>query len=109
MTKNRRYMMATKATHKLGDLSSEKPDICMIHHEDDENYIGEWVFGFGFIEVKFPKETTRELTAEEKKRYNGTFVSLSGCNREINIDDPENERIFIGGKVIHPPEAAIAA
>jgi hypothetical protein len=73
----KKYMMATKATHKLGDISSDEPDLCLIIKEDDENYIGSWVTGFGFINVKFPKATTRELTPEEIKHYNSTWVQVS--------------------------------
>lgn len=35
-----RYMMATQAIHRLGDISREEPDLCVIHSEDAENYIG---------------------------------------------------------------------
>ena len=62
-------MMATKAIHNLGDISRDIPDLCYINTEDDDNYIGGWVSGFGFINVKFPKNTTRELTPEEYKKY----------------------------------------
>ena len=60
------YMMATTAIHQLGDISREKLDLCIIEGEEGENYIGQWVEGYGFINVKFPKATTRELTGEEK-------------------------------------------
>ncbi|MBI1975038.1 MAG: hypothetical protein HYS57_01605, partial [Parcubacteria group bacterium] len=72
------YMMATKAIHKLGDISREEPDLCIIHSEDAENYIGNWVTGFGFIDVKFPKGTTRELTNEEKEKWNGRQITIGG-------------------------------
>lgn len=67
-------MMATTAVHKLGDISSDIPDLAFIFDEDDENYIGSWAFGFGFADVKFPKSSTRELNPEEteywkKRRY----------------------------------------
>lgn len=66
-----RYMMATKAMHQLGDISRDEPDICRIDREDGDNYIGAWVEGFGFFDVRFPKVTTRELTAAEFEHYNG--------------------------------------
>ncbi len=72
-----KYMMATKAMHKLGDISSEHEDLCIIERETDTHYIGRWVTGFGFIEVEFPKETTRELTAEEVEKYNKQYIQLS--------------------------------
>lgn len=72
----KKYMMATKAMHKLGDISSDEPDLCLIHSEDDENWIGNWVEGLGFINVKFPKASTRELTPEEIKHYNKQYYQL---------------------------------
>lgn len=72
------YMMATTAIHQLGDISSDTPDLCVVHSEDEDNYIGNWVTGFGFINVKFPKSTTRPLTAEEKDRYSKLNYQLAG-------------------------------
>lgn len=71
-----RYMMATKANHKLGDISSDEPDLCLVKDEDADNYIGSWVTGFGFFNVKFPKETTRELTPEEITYYNSKQIQI---------------------------------
>lgn len=68
--------MATKAIHKLGDISSDSPDLCVVYDEDAENYIGNWITGFGFIGVKFPKATTKELTEEEKARYSGQWFQI---------------------------------
>jgi methyl coenzyme M reductase gamma subunit len=72
-----KYMMATKAIHKLGDISRDEPDLCFIHREDGENYIGNWVTGFGFVEVKFPKETTRDLTEAEENKFDGMHIQIS--------------------------------
>lgn len=72
-----KYMMGTKAIHKLGDLSREEPNLCYVHSEDDHNYIGNWVTGFGFINVKFPKDTTRNLTEDEIVKYNKTYIQIS--------------------------------
>lgn len=75
--KKGRHMMATTAIHKLGDISRDEPDLCIVYKEDEENYIGNWVEGFGFIEVKFPKETTRPLTEEEKKSHIGKYLTIN--------------------------------
>ena len=72
------YKMATKAIHQLGDISREKPDLCIIFQEDKHNYIGNWVTGFGLVNVKFPKETTRNLTPKEIAYWNSRGVVLSG-------------------------------
>lgn len=71
MTDFPRFMMATKAIHQLGDISRDKEDICRIEREDGSDFVGAWVTGFGFIDVKFPKATTRELTDDEVKHYDG--------------------------------------
>ena len=71
------YMMATKAIHKLGDISRDEEELCYIHGEDEENYIGMFVEGYGFVDVKFPKETTRKLTQEEIEKYNKKYVQIN--------------------------------
>ena len=72
-----KYMMATKAIHKMGDISRDEPDLCVVYDESGDNYIGQWVTGFGFINVKFPKKTTRELTEKEIEHYNTQYVQIS--------------------------------
>jgi len=71
-----KYMMATKALHLLGDISRETPDLCHVHSETDRYYVGSWVTGFGFFDVLFSKETTRELTAEEIAYWNTRAVQI---------------------------------
>lgn len=75
---NTKYMMATKAIHMLGDISRDTADLCIVRDEDADNYIGEWVTGYGFVEVKFPKETTKELSPQDIEKYHGMSMSLSG-------------------------------
>lgn len=74
----RRYVMATTATHKLGDLSREEPDLALVYDETARDWIGRWVEGFGFFDVRFPKVTSRELTAAEIAQYDGAVVALNG-------------------------------
>lgn len=71
-------MMATKAIHKLGDISRDAPDYCVVREDaaDPDNYIGDWVTGYGFIDVKFPKATTRECTPAETKWFDDNESSL---------------------------------
>ena len=59
------YIMATEAHHALGDISRDEPDYAFRDSEDDENYYGAWVTGFGYINVRFPKATSRPLTDAE--------------------------------------------
>lgn len=87
--KNGFHMMATKAYHKMGNVSSGTADICFIYSEiDDEFYVGNWVFGFGYFDVLFPKATTRELTAGEISKYNGRPMATNNSpigNLEIKF------------------------
>lgn len=65
------FFMATEAHAKLGDISRDEPDYMRVANdvytrpEDDENYYGAWLTGFGFFDVAFPKATTRPCTPEE--------------------------------------------
>jgi len=80
MKKIDKHMMATTATHKLGDLSREGDEIenlCRVTKEDDENYYGMWITGMGFFNVQFPKATTRELTEVEIKKFNKMRVAIN--------------------------------
>jgi hypothetical protein len=75
--KNGRYLMGTKAYHQLGDISRDEPDLFCASAETEKFYIGMWVTGFGFFNVCFPKETSRELTPEEIEKYNKTYIQIS--------------------------------
>jgi hypothetical protein len=80
-------MMSTQATHAYGDLSRAEPDLAIIHGETETHYIGAWVSGIGFVNVWFPKATTRELTAEERAHYRGKVIEVGGMTRPILIDE----------------------
>ena len=85
-----KYMMATKAIHMTGDISRDEEDLCHVHAESKENYIGSWVTGIGFMEVKFPKETTRDLTAEEVKKYNLMHIGINNSySYQIEINESD--------------------
>ena len=78
--------MATKAIHQLGDISNDTPNICIITGEDEDNYIGSWVEGLGFFNVKFPKKTTRPLTEAEIDHFDGQAVQInSQPPRKLNV------------------------
>lgn len=85
------YKMATKASHLTGDIGEKIPDICSVYKEDEENFYGSWVFGGCFVDVKFPKATTRDLTPEEVEYYHGRNITMCGFVHAINIKN-ENFR-----------------
>lgn len=81
------YMIGTVAVHTLGDISRRKGDLCYVHSETEVDYIGNWVTGLGFMNVRFPKVTTRPLTEEEVKIYNQKYVYLSGgVTSKLKVD-----------------------
>jgi hypothetical protein len=61
-----RILMGTEAQHGLGDISRDKPDYFYADQEDNENYYGAWLTGFGFVNVRFPKATSRPMTNAEE-------------------------------------------
>lgn len=71
-----RYLMGTKAYHQLGDISRDEYDLFSATGETEKYWIGMWITGFGFFNVLFPKETSRELTKEEIEKYNKTYVQI---------------------------------
>lgn len=80
-----KYMMATKAFHKLGDVSSDTPDLCQVFKMDKKYYYGHWVEGYG-LNVRFPKKTTKYLTKEQVKYYkNKSVIYRSGVVHRLNI------------------------
>lgn len=76
MTTTDRYLMATAATHPVGDLSRDEPALAVVYpdRETDEHYVGEWATGYGFVGVRFPKDTTRPLTEAEHAQYAGRLL-----------------------------------
>jgi len=80
-----RYLMATTARHALGDLSRDQPHLALIYGEDGDDWIGEWVTGIGYINVRFPKANCRELTAEERAEYQNRIVQAGNGTFRIDI------------------------
>jgi len=72
-----KYLMGTKAFHQLGDISRDEYDLFSATGETEKYWVGRWIFGFGFFNVLFPKETSRELTQEEIEKYNKTYVQIN--------------------------------
>lgn len=91
-----KYMMATVAEHITGDISRDTEDICIVSKQTKTNYIGNWVTGFGFANVEFPKKTTRKLTKDEIEKYHGMPLSMSGMVSFLNLkNEVFNKRICL--------------
>lgn len=72
-----RYLMGTKAYHQLGDISRDEYDLFSAKGETQKYWVGMWTTGFGFFNVLFPKETSRELTKDEVEKYNNTYIQIN--------------------------------
>lgn len=70
-------MMGTTAIHLLGDISRKTPDYFAIDSEDDDNFYGAWLTGFGYVNVRFPKSSSRKMTAEEAEWLSHRRVVIS--------------------------------
>ena len=66
--------------------------ICSVYGDDGDNWVGSWITGMGYFDVRFPKSTTRPLTQEE-------IASLSKMKFRIN-DQPS----FDLGDITTAPE-----
>ena len=79
-----RYMFIRKggkAIHQLADISRDELDaeLIVIFEEDEENYIGRFVEGYGFCNVRFRKSDCRVASDEESQLW------LSGHQENIKF------------------------
>lgn len=72
------FVMATKAYHKMGEISRDEADLAIVFSEDNENLYGNWFYGYGFIDVRFPKNTTRKPTSEEIEKFKKMSYGING-------------------------------
>lgn len=100
-----KYMIATAAIHGMGDISRDTPDICVVHEENDLNYIGNWVTGFGFANVKFPKLTTRDLSPEEIESYHGIPLSIN--DGVLTFINTKNEKLGKAVRLVKKEDGSV--
>lgn len=60
-------MWGTVAHHQLGEISRPDGDFFHVTDEKDEHYVGQWLTGYGFINVRFPKDGVREISWIERR------------------------------------------
>lgn len=80
------FKMATEAYHLMGDISRPKKNLCKVYTEDKDNFYGHWIEGLGFIEVRFPKETTSELTEKDKEKLHGKKLAINGNRPHLTLN-----------------------
>lgn len=71
------FGIATAAMHKLGDISRDEPDYCLFVSEDETNYYGHWIEGFGFVNVAFPKTTSKICSPELAKELSEQTIVIT--------------------------------
>lgn len=80
--------MGTTAHHLLGDISREQAEICVLTEESETHYMGFWLEGFAMMGTKFPKDSVRELTEEEKTFYHDRPLHQKGKPwKKLNVRD----------------------
>lgn len=57
----------TTAIHQLGDISRPKGDYFRVESVTAGAYVGNWLTGYGFVGVRFPAESSRSLTEDERQ------------------------------------------
>ena len=72
------YAMGKEAHHKLGDISRDEYDLIQVFEEDEDNCYGNWLTGYGYVDVRFPKTSVRPLTKKEIDKWEGTKHGISG-------------------------------
>lgn len=83
-----KYFMGTKAFHQLGDISRDNFDLFLAIGETEKYWVGNWITGFGLINVLFPKETSRNLTPQEIEEYNKLYTYI-GSQYAVKIKIPK--------------------
>lgn len=73
-----KIMMGTEAYHNLGNISRDDYDWFLAESQTPDYWVGQWRTGFGFINVVYPKSTSRELTEEELVHYKSQKFSIGG-------------------------------
>lgn len=72
------YMMSRACVYPLSSKLNlfDTHCLCCIDGETEDFYIGNWVTGFGFVNVRFPKQYTRKLYWYEKYRYSNCYIAM---------------------------------
>ena len=77
------FLMAKTAFHHLGDISRDEWDLALVFEEDKDNLYGQWAYGYGLIDVKFPKNSVKKLSKKEIKKYSGSYINRSDIKNRL--------------------------
>ena len=65
------------AMHKLGNIGRKDDSFIIITDDKDDQYIGQFAEGFGFVHVEFNKSDVRPCTKEEIDKLNGCYFCVN--------------------------------
>lgn len=69
------------AFHKLGDIGrpeSDRVEFIMVRSAKSDFFVGNFVEGYGFFNVHFPRMACSAPTAAEKERFDGMRFKIRG-------------------------------
>ena len=65
--------------------STDPSDICVVYGVVGGFFVGEYIYGIAIQNIRFPRTSTRLLTEEDKKEYDGKGMYLNEvCLGQIN-------------------------
>lgn len=53
------------AIHQLGNIGRKEDEYIRVYAEDEDDYVGVFEEGFGFIDVRFKKDDCRQINNKE--------------------------------------------
>lgn len=74
------------AIHILGNIGRDEDDLVIIKSENEQHFIGNFVEGFGFMDVEFKKSDCRPLTSTEIEKLNNSVIQLGRIKYKMHVD-----------------------
>ena len=69
------FMMAVTAVYDGKHQETyDRYHLCLVNGESGDSFVGNWVEGYGHSRLLFPKSTTRPLTPEEIRQWEGATI-----------------------------------
>ena len=79
------------AIHQLGNIGRKQDEYIRVYAEDEDEYIGVFEEGFGFVDVRFKKEDCRKPTKKEIEFLNRQYFAINNVIiGKIKVDEDGN-------------------
>lgn len=89
------HMMTKDAMHQIMPMIDQFEDLCYIHGEIGDFWVGNWVYGMGMMCVSFPKSSCRDLTEKEFNQYNDSGMSINSTKIANLIIERRDDQTII--------------